>query len=55
VRFSPDIQIIAPLNVLKKSDRFNPDLRDCVKRNTQQAMAAGGAKALVSIELAQHS
>lgn len=34
-----------------KTERYNPDLRDCVKRNTMQAMSVGGMKALAEKEL----
>jgi hypothetical protein len=34
-----------------KSERYNPDLKDCVKRNTMQAMSAGGMKALAQLDL----
>jgi|JI10StandDraft_1071094.scaffolds.fasta_scaffold18702_5 hypothetical protein len=34
-----------------KSERYNPDLKDCVKRNTLQAMSVGGMKALAQRDL----
>jgi hypothetical protein len=34
-----------------KSDRFNPDLRECVQRNARLAAAVGGAKKLAEISL----
>ena len=51
VRFSPDVKI-SPVGG-RKSDRFNPDLNDSVKRNTLQAMQVGGARALAKLDLSR--
>lgn len=49
VRFSPNVEVVAISG--RKSDRFNPDLHDCVRRNTQEAMRVGGAKILAKMDL----
>lgn len=38
-----------------KTDRYNPDLRPCVARNSALAMQAGGAKYLAQISLSAAS
>ena len=49
VRFNSTVEVKKIKN--DKAERFNPDLRDCVKRNTMKAMSVGGMKALAEIEL----
>jgi hypothetical protein len=49
VRFNPVIEVEHAGG--KKSDRYNPDLSDCVSRNASLAQSVGGAKKLVEIDL----
>ncbi len=49
VTFNPIIQVASAGG--RKSDRHNPDLRDCVSRNSSLARSVGGAKRLVEIDL----
>lgn len=49
VTFNPIVQVASAGGT--KSDRHNPDLRDCVSRNSSLARSVGGAKRLVEIDL----
>lgn len=50
VSFNPTVEVAMCHGT--KSDRFNPDLHDCVRRNTIKARQFGGAKRLAEFDLA---